>query len=176
MRRRVISVTAAIALMGFSAALAFAQQAPPAGGGRAGTPPAPPAPNDKAMYFSGAENQNIWKDLEARQVINKRVMEGGTYSINIRIVKPDSPPLVHAKSFDLWIVQEGTATAITGGELLDPKKGGQGDDEAGSSIRGGIEQPLVPGDMLFVPTGVPHGFKDLKGFRALLIRWEPKAQ
>jgi mannose-6-phosphate isomerase-like protein (cupin superfamily) len=172
MRRRAVSVTATILLVGCSAALAVAQN-PPAGG-PAGAPPAPPAPTDKAMFFSGAENQNIWKDLEARQVINKRVMEGGTYSINIRIVKTDSPPLVHAKSIDLWIVQEGTATAITGGELLNPKKGGQGDDTSGTDIRGGVEQPLKPGDMIFIPTGVPHGFKDLKGFRAFLIRWEPK--
>ena len=102
-------------------------------------------------------------------------MEGGTYSINIRMVKPESPPLVHAKSIGLWIVQAGTATATTGGELVDPKKGGAGDDTAGSSIRGGIEQSPQPRDMLFVPKGVPHGFKDLKGFRALLIRWEPVA-
>ena len=77
---------------------------------------------------------------------------------------------MHAKSVDLWIVQAGTATAITGGELLDKKKSANAasDDVAGSSIRGGIEQPLKPGDIIFVPPGVPHGFKDLKGFRAFL--------
>jgi mannose-6-phosphate isomerase-like protein (cupin superfamily) len=137
---------------------------------------APPAPTDKAAYFSYSDSQVAWKDLEARQVINHRAMEGGTFSFNIRIVKDDSPPLVHAKSVDLWIVETGTATAITGGELLDKKKNANpaSDDVAGSSIRGGIEQPLKPGDAIFVPPGVPHGFKDLKGFRAYLIRWDVK--
>lgn len=171
MHRLAIAVIGTIAFFGVSGVVANGQTGQP---GRAGAPAAMPAPTDKAAYFPNSDTQATWQDLEARQVINKRAMEGGTYSINIRIVRPDSPPLVHAKSIDLWIVQAGTATAITGGELVDPKKGGSGDDTAGSSIRGGMEQPLKQGDMLFVPTGVPHGFKDLKGFRALLIRWEPK--
>ena len=57
--------------------------------------PAPPAATvamDGATYFKNADLQNIWADLEARQVINRRVLEGGTFSINVRIVKPDSPP------------------------------------------------------------------------------------
>jgi mannose-6-phosphate isomerase-like protein (cupin superfamily) len=168
MHRVVIAIIGTMVFFSFSGVVAGAQNGQPARDG------ASPAPTDKVAYFPNTDAQAIWQDLEAKQVINKRVMEGGTYSINIRIVKPDSPPLVHAKSIDLWIVQAGTATAITGGELLNPKKGGVVDDTAGSSIRGGVEQPLHPGDMLFIPTGVPHGFKDLKGFRALLIRWEPK--
>jgi dTDP-4-dehydrorhamnose 3,5-epimerase-like enzyme len=68
----------------------------------------------------------------------------------------------------------GTATAITGGQLLDPQKRPNVDDEAGSSIRGGTEQPLKPGDILYIPPGVAHGFKDVKGFRAFLIRFDTK--
>ncbi len=107
-------------------------------------------------------------------MINKRVLEGGAYSINIRIVKEGDAPLVHASSADVWVMMEGTATAITGGELVDGKKRPNVDDEAGSAIRGGKEQPLKPGDVLYVPPGVPHGFKDVKGFRAYLIRFDTK--
>jgi hypothetical protein len=71
-------------------------------------------------------------------------------------------------------MMEGTATAITGGALVDGKKRPNVDDEAGSAIRGGVEQPLKPGDVLYVPPGVPHGFKDVKGFRAYLIRFDTK--
>ena len=135
---------------------------------------APPAPTDKAAYWPNIDIQNIWKDLEAKQVINQRVMEGGTYSLNIRIVKEGDAPLVHAKSCDLWIVQSGSATAITGGKLVNGKKRPNSDDEAGDLIAGGIEKPLKPGDVLYVPPSVPHGFKDVKGFRAFLVRWETK--
>jgi len=133
---------------------------------------APPAPTDKAAYWANTDIQNIWKDLETRQVLNQRVMEGGSYSLNIRIVKEGDAPLVHAKSSDLWIVQAGSATAITGGKLVNGKKRPNVDDEAGDSIAGGIEKPLKPGDVLYVPPSVPHGFKDVKGFRAFLVRWD----
>jgi mannose-6-phosphate isomerase-like protein (cupin superfamily) len=146
-------------------------------GGRAAAPVAPQAvtvPSGKAAYFPHADIESTWKDLEARQVINKRVLDGGAYSINIRIVKESDAPLVHASSVDIWVTMEGSATAITGGELVDGKKRPNVDDEAGSAIRGGVEQALKPGDVLFVPAGVPHGFKDIKGFRAYLIRFDTK--
>ena len=73
--------------------------------------------------------------------LNKRVLEGGTHSINIRIVTPKDAPLVHANSLDIWLVQAGSATAVTGGELLDAKKRPNSDDVAGSAIKGGTEAP-----------------------------------
>jgi len=161
MRAFGIATIAAVALCSFSA---FAQQ----GGG------APVPPKDRATYFQNSDLQNIWKDLEAKQALNKRVLEGGAYSINIRIVKPTDPPLLHANSLDIWLVSAGSATAVTGGKLLNVQKRPNNDDAAGSAIEGGTELPLKPGDVLYVPPGVPHGFKDIKGFRAFLIRFDTK--
>jgi mannose-6-phosphate isomerase-like protein (cupin superfamily) len=156
----------AVAVMTLGGGAAFGQ----AGGAR--TPP--PAPVGKAGYFANSDIQNIWKDLEARQVLNQRVLEGGSHSINIRIVTPSDAPLVHANSLDIWLVSAGSATAVTGGQLVDVKKRPNSDDVAGASIQGGIEQPLKAGDVLYVPPGVPHGFKDIQGFRAFLIRMDAK--
>lgn len=153
----------AVAVMAFWGGAAFGQAAQ--GGASA-------APTGKAAFFANSDLQNIWKDLEARQVLNKRVLEGGAYSINIRIVRPTDAPLVHAKSLDIWLVSAGSATAVTGGQLLDGKKRPNSDDSAGASIMGGVEQPLKAGDVLYVPPGVPHGFKDIQGFRAFLIRFD----
>ncbi len=146
--------------------------APAAQAAPAAAPPA--APKDKAGYWPDGDIQAIWKNLEAKGVINQRVADGGTFSINIRIVKETDAPLVHASSADVWIVQAGTATSITGGQLVDPQKRPNADDVAGKSISGGVERPLKAGDILFVPMGVPHGFKDIKGFRAFLIRFDTK--
>ena len=144
------------------------------GGADTQAAPAPSAATDKATYFPNSDIQTIWKDLEARQVLNKRVLEGGAYSINVRIVRPTDPPLVHAQSLDIWLVSAGSATAITGGQMLDTKKRTNSDDAEGTSIKGGVEQPLKAGDVLYVPPGVPHGFKDIQGFHAFLIRFETK--
>ena len=165
MQKHMILAAAAMTLW---AGAAFGQAAP--GGAQA----APPAPTGKAGYFANSDLQNVWKDLEARQILNKRVLEGGSHSINIRIVRPTDAPLVHANSLDIWLVSAGSATAVTGGELLDSKKRPNSDDVAGTSIKGGVEQPLKAGDVLYVPPGVPHGFKDIQGFRAFLVRFDTK--
>src|SRR4026207_2020278 len=169
MRKIAIAAMAAAAMISLGW-IVRAQGAP------AGHPPPapPPAPTARAAYFDSKDIHEIWKDEEVRKVINKRVAEGGTHSINIRIVLPTNAPLVHALSADTWVVMEGSATAVTGGELLEPKQNPNSDDLSGSSIKGGVEQPLKPGDILFVPPGVAHGFKDIKGFRAYLIRYPTK--
>jgi len=165
MHKHIIVALAGMTLWGGAA---FGQAAP--GGART----VPPAPVGKAGYFANSDIQNIWKDLEARQVLNQRVLEGGSHSINIRIVTPKDAPLAHANSLDIWLVTAGSATAVTGGQLLDSKKRPNSDDVAGTSIQGGVEQPLKAGDVLYVPPGVPHGFKDIQGFHAFLIRFDAK--
>jgi len=165
MRIFAIALIGTIAWFSLSGRIAFGQ------GAQSAAAQQPTAPRDKAAYFPNADTQLIWKDLEARQVINKRVLEGGTHSINVRIVREDDAPLVHAASADVWVVTSGTATAVTGGQLVGSQKRPNSDDAAGSSIRGGTEQPLKAGDVLYVPQGVPHGFKNVKEFRAFLIRF-----
>ena len=163
-------------MVGILAVTAMALWAEPDHGlaAQGGPSAVPSATTDKAVYFPNSDLQSIWKDLETRQVLNKRVLEGGAYSINIRIVKPTDAPLLHAKSLDIWLITAGSATAITGGKLLNVKKRSNSDDAAGTSITGGIEQPLKAGDVLYVPPGVAHGFKDIQGFRAFLIRFDTK--
>jgi hypothetical protein len=100
------------------------------------------------------------------------LLEGGTQSINIRIVTPKDAPLSYARLLDIWLGSAGSATAVTGGDLIDAKKRPNSDDVAGSTIKGGAEQPLKPSDVPYVPPGVPHGFKDIDGFRAFLIRFD----
>jgi len=169
MRKFGIAVMGMVALFGLSGDVAHGQ------GPQFGGVPATPAPKDKAGYYAFSDNKEIWKELEAKQVTTRRILEGGNYSINVRIVPATAPPLVHHESLDMWVVQEGTATAVTGGELIDGKKRRpEVDDYSGTSIKGGHEQALKPGDVLYVPPGVPHAFKDQKGFRALLIRFDTK--
>jgi hypothetical protein len=72
----------------------------------------------------------------------------------------------------VWVVQDGTATAVTGGTIPNAQKRGNTDDYGGKAIVGGVEQKVSSGDIVFVPKGVPHGFKDMKGFHAYLIRFD----
>jgi mannose-6-phosphate isomerase-like protein (cupin superfamily) len=137
---------------------------------RGGPAPAvadPAAPTDETAFWSSDDIQVRWENNEAKSVSNSRLFNGPTnISANVRIVLPDDPPQVHDTTADLWIMTAGTATAVTDGQFVE----GPG----GPSIQKGMRRAVGAGDMLYVPPGVPHNFVDVKGFRALLIRFDTK--
>jgi mannose-6-phosphate isomerase-like protein (cupin superfamily) len=62
---------------------------------------------------------------------------------------------VHKHFDDLMIVQQGTATLVTGGTLADPKELDNGEIR-GSKVVGGVSRKLSPGDIAIIPAGVAH--------------------
>lgn len=69
---------------------------------------------------------------------------------------------VHARDTDIIYVLQGRATLVTGGEVVDAKSTAP-DEIRGASIEGGQPQQLTQGDVLIVPQGLPHWFKDVQG-------------
>ncbi len=67
---------------------------------------------------------------------------------------------VHAKDTDVVYVLGGTATFVTGGSVVDGKETAP-DELRGASIAGGDIRHLVPGDVIVVPAGVPHWFREV---------------
>ncbi len=67
---------------------------------------------------------------------------------------------VHDKDTDIIYVLEGTATFITGGAVVDGKATAQ-DEVRGASIEGGDTRKLAKGDVIIVPNGTPHWFKEV---------------
>jgi mannose-6-phosphate isomerase-like protein (cupin superfamily) len=131
----------------------------------AAAPPVPDLATDKTMFWPASDIQARWKDNEANKRINSRLYNGpANISTNVRIVLPNDPPATHVDTADLWLVTEGTAVARTDGEIVEAN--------GVRSIRNGTERAVRPGDLLYVPPGVPHHFTDMKGFRAFLIRYD----
>ena len=64
---------------------------------------------------------------------------------------------VHLRDTDIIYVLDGTATIVTGGTVVDGSTVAE-DEIRGASIKGGVDQQLVKGDVLVVPNGVPHWF------------------
>ena len=69
---------------------------------------------------------------------------------------------VHVHETDIIYVLKGRATLVTGGTVVDPRQTGVG-EVRGASIQGGETRELVPGDVIIVPSGVPHWFAKLGG-------------
>jgi mannose-6-phosphate isomerase-like protein (cupin superfamily) len=136
--------------------------------------PAPRAPTDKAQDFKLSEIEAVTRDITAKGLITQRILEGGTYSVNVRHIAGSETALVHAKITEVWVVREGSGVVATGGTLVDPKPGTGPGDLSGSGIRGGVERNISAGDLVFIPPGVPHGIKQTKSITYLNIRFETK--
>jgi glc operon protein GlcG len=69
---------------------------------------------------------------------------------------------VHDHETDVIYIVSGEATFVTGGKMLNGKstKAGQW---LGTDIQGGEPHHLGPGDVIVVPAGVPHWFKQVPG-------------
>lgn len=134
----------------------------------------PPAPKDRAMDFPLASLEAAAREIAAKGLITQRVLDGGTYSINVRHIAGAETALVHGKITEVWVVREGSGTVATGGTLIEPKPGAVAGEFSGRAIRGGVERVIKTGDLVFIPPGVPHGIKESKGITYLNIRFETK--
>lgn len=66
----------------------------------------------------------------------------------------------HERFVDVMHVVEGTAAVITGGELVEPREVTAGEIRA-ASVEGGTRHELSEGDVLAIPSGVPHQFVEV---------------
>ena len=64
---------------------------------------------------------------------------------------------LHKVKADVIVIQTGTATLVTGGEVIDPKDTGPNEIQ-GSGIKAGVKHEVGPGDIIEIPAGVPHQF------------------
>jgi mannose-6-phosphate isomerase-like protein (cupin superfamily) len=67
---------------------------------------------------------------------------------------------VHEKETDVFYVTEGEATFVTGGSMVGGKTTEPG-QLRGSSINGGEAHHLAKGDVMVIPAGIPHWFKEV---------------
>lgn len=112
------------------------------------------------------------RELAASGDITRRVLEGGTFSVNVRHIAGSETALQHGKIAEVWVVREGTGTVATGGTLVDPEPGSGPGELRGKAIRGGAERVIKAGDLVYIPPGVPHGIKQTTAMTYLNIRFE----
>ena len=62
---------------------------------------------------------------------------------------------VHEHEADIFVIEDGEATIVTGGKVVNPKTQKPGEIR-GSSITGGERHVLATGDIIHIPAGTPH--------------------
>ena len=121
------------------------------------------APMDRAVDFPKQKLADYYAQMTKEQIGVIRLLEGGLYNVNIRHVENRTPAAYdtefHEDTIDVWVIQEGGGTLVTGGEEVDGKH------------RGGVERPVKVGDVIFIPAGIHHGMKDTRSTTWLNIRF-----
>jgi len=69
---------------------------------------------------------------------------------------------VHTLDTDIIYMLEGSATFVTGGTVVDGRTT-EPNEIRGASIRGGQTRRITKGDVIVVPNGTPHWFKEVSG-------------
>jgi len=67
---------------------------------------------------------------------------------------------VHDKETDVLYIIDGEATFVTGGKMIGGKQS-KADQWLGTSIEGGETHQLAKGDVIVIPAGMPHWFKEV---------------
>jgi glc operon protein GlcG len=87
------------------------------------------------------------------------LFETETYKVHASRREASGQVEVHEHETDVFYVLQGSATFVTGGTVTDPKVVAPGEIR-GSAIRGGETRRLTQGDVIVVPRGVPHWFRE----------------
>jgi mannose-6-phosphate isomerase-like protein (cupin superfamily) len=67
---------------------------------------------------------------------------------------------VHENETDIFYVVDGGATLVTGGTMVEGELTAPGQIR-GSGIDGGVVHQLSKGDLIAIPAGTPHWFRDV---------------
>lgn len=98
------------------------------------------------------------------------VLQLPPYRLNLeyRVAGLNAPATVHSLEAELFLVLEGSGTAVTGGRLRDETRR-NAENLSGSGIEGGESQQISKGDVLIVPENTPHWFSPSGSERLVLL-------
>lgn len=95
-----------------------------------------------------------------------KVTKGGSlvttpeYTVSVLTRSMAGQVEVHEKETDIFYVMEGDATFITGGTMIGGKVS-RPNQWLGTDINGGETHHLTKGDVIVIPAGTPHWFKQI---------------
>jgi len=89
------------------------------------------------------------------------LIELGDYKIHASRREGPGMAEIHTRDTDIAYVLHGSATLVTGGTAVDVKEIGP-EELRGTGIQGGETRQLRVGDVVVIPNGVPHWFKQVQ--------------
>ena len=111
--------------------------------------------HDRVVFIAGDQTRAAFRT-------GQPLVETAHYKVHAS--RRDAPGMaeVHHADTDIIYVLEGTATLVTGGAVVEGTEVAP-HEVRGRAINGGAAQPLAKGDIVIVPNGVPHWFREVHG-------------
>ncbi len=106
------------------------------------------------------------EDSKVTFIGHEQAAKGGALvtaaDLSVTIAHRDAPGMVevHDKETDTFYVLDGSATIVTGGTMIGGSVTAPG-QHRGTDIQGGQAQVLTKGDVMVIPAGVAHWFKEV---------------
>jgi mannose-6-phosphate isomerase-like protein (cupin superfamily) len=86
----------------------------------------------------------------------------GNYMVHASRRDTEGQVEVHTKDADIIYMLEGSTTFVTGGTVIGARTTAP-DEIRGTGVQGGEARTLTKGDVIVVPKGTPHWFKEISG-------------
>lgn len=96
--------------------------------------------------------------LDANKIGSESITKVGNRAFSVTHREGSGQAELHAKQADIMVIQSGNATLTYGGEVVNGKTSAP-DEIRGTSIKGGSEIALAPGDVVHIPAKTPHQMK-----------------
>jgi glc operon protein GlcG len=121
----------------------------------------------QALAMSGKANASVSyfdKEKVAAAFAKGAVLFDGSDKYMVHASRRDKAGAVevHEQDADIIYVLDGTATFVTGGTVVDGKTIAPGEIR-GADVKGGETRQIARGDVIIVPAGTPHWFKEVPG-------------
>jgi mannose-6-phosphate isomerase-like protein (cupin superfamily) len=127
-----------------------AQNAPPA-----------PAPGSAGVYKSNADLQAVLKKAMAgsNDMVDSPIANNDQYRVNIVHRPKAAGAIAHPGNTELHYIIDGSGTIVTGGKIVRA----EGAPAGSATIEGGEAHKVVKGDVVIIPAGSAHWYKEVNG-------------
>ncbi|HZT33910.1 MAG TPA: cupin domain-containing protein [Bryobacteraceae bacterium] len=109
--------------------------------------------------WKGSQLRGFTKELapkvNAQKVATQQLAKFGNHLVMVAHREGDGEAELHETQADVFVVQSGAGTLIVGGTMVNGRNTAPG-EVRGPSINGGEKRSLGPGDIVNIPSKIPH--------------------